>query len=1262
MRKSLLLTCLLTLVAVFGMAQTKATFPITLTEAEGLPGPFVVQNYLFESDVYTLDAPVQKIRMTICNTNTANNVGRGSHDGISAYNGTGQPFFTMSEVRFFDENGEAVDFVATGNSEDPGDGGGYAALSDKNEKTYLHTNYGGRCWSMPAEYHYVEFELEKEVSTFNFTIQTRSGYYKNLITYMGVTGGSLEATEEEMQYLPYPEQQFQLGEKVTDVDALAANGAFFVMQGTAADYSYEYEFNLNNEPNVVTHTMPGNLYMRSPYEGCITPSAANVFYLIPDADGLADTYRVRWLNSERYICNHKLSGNGNDIWTTWTREINEAASLTFAPCDTAEGNFFITVPGMNGDGAEFTAYLGYDGYGRMDYIADIDSAFFKTTRPHSYNWAIYNATINGSAIVARLQAAIDEAEARIAKIGGKIEGQDEGEYDALMAALTAAKLMVKNPNIAAADVISIANSLQTLTIAYASVGLWAYADTINVIDEMVQNEEILVVAAPEWQVGAYLQSAYDNLIAYIETIDAVTLNCESLADVDKAIEDLYKVVANFWDSKISRDALIYDLPLRVGLPNEGLPGVNTNSIFRWESPNYYFTEEFDQIRLTVFKTKQMRTLNGMPFVCLTELEFYDLSGKKIAMTGDSYSTPSDSGEGSGVAGLCDGSTTTGTHFHSQWNADDDYDGSEYFYLDITFPEPIAGFKYVQYARGNGYDDAPTDFAFSYYGEMITPDDVAFPDYEDPVPATLGEQITDVSQITDDGFYALVGLTNCAPEGNGTGYEKFYSAGNAYGKVIDGVNVACAFTITKAGEDTYNLRSIATNQYLKDGASYIYCSYTDDVEKAAPLYIVPTAQLREEYGMEEFENAFMIYQIDDTLKSKVTDAPAEYYEKYPDSIIPKPYHFLQDYNESRHVYNPKIGFEQFSFKGDFEWHIYKIDMSNPYVYWLSNVYPEAAKVNLIVGTDPGYYTAGSFQPFVDAVAQAQLAINENNNELAKTALFNLWSAWELPNTAERNPVVAGTYVIEADDVRFIQNQGSPVAICAYFNPFEKYSGELSTSSEYSLWWTRIPFDYSDVNAIDKMFQFEFIPAVITEEAPAGAIYSEQLAAWYADSVVTEKQLASAFFIKSLKTNQYMGVSELVDKNTGVPMISRNIGFTDEPLYPYIVREQGAYKFDIWCPVGSNNCLHQENHSNGTGQPSHIVHWNGGSSVQASLWQLRNLDIRTSIDDLVIDAEGEVVSVAYYTVDGVAVAAPVKGINIVKSTYANGVVKTSKVFVK
>ena len=1280
MKKNLLLTCLLTLAAVFGMAQTKATFPITLTEAEGLPGPFVVQNYLFTSDVYTVDQPVQKIRMTVCNTNTANNIGRGSHDGISAYNGTGQPFFTMSEVRFFDENGDAIEFVATGNSVDPGDGGGYAALSDKDETTYLHTNYGGRCESMPAEYHYVEFELEKEVSTFQFTIQTRSRYYKNLITYMGVTAGSIDATDEELFYLPYPEQEFKMGEKVTDVADLAASGALFVIQGTADDYTYDYEFTLAGNPNVVTHTMPGNLYMRSPYEGSITPSAASVFYLKPDADGLEDTYRVCWLNSGRYIAYHT---GGNDIWTSWTREISEAASLTFAPCDTAAGNFWISLPAKgkdeNDETVDCTAWLGYDGYGRMDYISNAhDSVFLKTARPHSYNWAIYNATINGSAISARLQAEIDEAQARIDAIGGKIEGQDEGEYDALVAAVNLAKMVVANPNVAAGDIISMATSLRTLTVAYASVGLWAYADTINKIDELVQNEVIPVCSAPEWVPGAYLQSAYDKLVAYIDEIDEITQGCESLADVDRGIENLYAQVDAFWASKISKDANITEIPFRIGRPEEGLPGVNTNSIFRWESPKYYFTEELDAIRMTVFKTKQMRTLNGKPFVCLTELEFYDLSGKKIQLTGDSYYTPSVAGEGSGLAGLCDGQTTTGTHFHSQWGADDDYDGSEYFYLDITFPEPIAGFTYVQYGRGNGYDDVPTDFVFGYADEMVTPDDVAFPVVEDPNGAVLGEQVTDVAEITDDALYAIVGNWNSAPEGSGTSRPIFYTGINFYSAVEDGFGAPCAYRITKTDNDsTFNIFSLATGKYLMNngGPGAYYTGHTYDIERAAQVRIVPSAPLREEIGAEEFENAFLIYQYIDTIQKEVDE-----YNEELDSTVkvmkPHPYLYLNSWGgegNGRLVWRAMYGPGEYAkvnddgslpfFQGELEWNIFKMTMDNPNLYWLQSVYDEASSIDLIVGSDPGYYTAEPLKPFTEALVQAQAALESEDESLAAATAKSLSASVQLLDSAERNPVIAGTYVIEADDARYLQNIGHKVAVCAYFNPFEMYSGELSTSSEYSLWWTYAPEDYSDVKAIDNMFKFQLVPAVITEDAPEGSIYSEELVAWYEDSVVTEEQLANAFFIKSLKTGQYAGVSELVDANTGIPRTSNNIGFTDEPLYPYIIREQGAYKFDIWCPVGPNNCFHQENHGNGGGQPSHIVHWNGGSGVQASLWQLRALDTGTSIDDIVTDdAEGDVVSVAYYTVDGVAVAAPVKGVNIVKTTYANGVVKTVKEFVK
>ena len=54
MRKNLLLTCLLTLVAAFGVAQETTKFPITLSKADGLPGEEVMNGlYNFKSPVYT---------------------------------------------------------------------------------------------------------------------------------------------------------------------------------------------------------------------------------------------------------------------------------------------------------------------------------------------------------------------------------------------------------------------------------------------------------------------------------------------------------------------------------------------------------------------------------------------------------------------------------------------------------------------------------------------------------------------------------------------------------------------------------------------------------------------------------------------------------------------------------------------------------------------------------------------------------------------------------------------------------------------------------------------------------------------------------------------------------------------------------------------------------------------------------------------------------------------------------------------------------
>lgn len=1274
MKKNLLLTCLLTLIAALGMAQTKATFPITLTEAEGLPGPFVVQNYLFKSDVYEMDKPVQKIRMTVCNTNTANNVGRGSHDGLSAYQGPGQPFFTMSEVRFFDENGNSVEYVANANSIDPGDGGGLAALSDNNEGTYLHTNYGGRVLEMPFEYHYVEFELEKEVQTFSFSIQTRSKYYKNLITYMGVTGGSLEATEEELAYVPYPEQEFQLGEKVTSLDEFEEEGKFFVFQGSAQDYLYTYEYTISGEPYVSEYTVPGDLYMRSPYEAAITPSAANVVYLVPDADGAPDTYRICWLNSGRYICEHT---GGLDIWTTWTRELSEAASLAFEPCDTAAG-FYLTMPGtatVDGEARNFTAYLGYDCQGRMDYIADSDSAFEKTARPHSYNWTIYNASIKGSAIIATLQAEIDKAKARIEAVGGKVPDYDDGEYDELMAALKVADRMVANPNVSAGDVVTMTAEIRNLTTAYGIVGLWAYADTITTIEEMVDAEEITVVEMPNWTPGAFLDQSVYALLDYMSEIEDVVEACETLADVDNAIATLYAKVDAFWASKLPEDLAISELPFRVGQPEDGLPGEHVNNEYIWQSKTYYFAEEVESMRMTVFKTKSGRNDNhGKPFICLNEIAFYDAAGNKIPMTEDCYVPNScASNDGAGIAGLCDGKNGTDqkTHFHSQWG---DGCGGEYFALDIVFPEPVFGFSYKQWGRGNGYDDLPTDFAFGFEGEIMTPDDIMFPAKEDPYGTVLGDVVTSVDEITDEGYYAIVGNWGAAP-----GYDNsrpfFFTGDHNYGAVVEGVGAPCVYKITKADNDsTYNIFSYAANRYLKNngGPGNYYTSLVDSVKYAADVRIVPSAPLREELGAEEFENAFFIYHFVDTIQKEVDE-----YDEALDTTYkvkkPHPYLYLDSWGGetgSRFVWRAMYGPGEFAatndkgemhyFMGELEWHIYKLTIDKPNLYWLQAIYEEAAQNEMFVGTNPGYYTDGSVGAFANALAQAQAALESNDDAVAAEAIKSLQTTLHLPATAERNPVVAGTYVIESAEPNFLAKQGSPKVLCSYFNRWQVWGDDgYSASSDYTMWWTYAPEDYFNCHA---RYQFELIPAVITEDAPEGTIYSELLAQWYADSVVTDEHLAAAFFIRSVEIDQYVYVPEIFDADGITPQNSRDFGFTETPETPYVFLEQGAYKFNIWSPFAPNKCFHLLDHGGGGGTASSVCHWNG-DGVVASQFKLYRIagDDPNGING-VADAEGEVIATSYYTADGAAVAAPVKGINIVKKTYANGVVKTTKEFVK
>ena len=1206
MRKNLLLTCLLTLVAAFGMAQETVKFPITLTKADGLPGPRIVQNFVYKSEVFNLEEAVSVLRFTVCSTNTVDSLTEGSTDGYSAGWGSGIPFFTMSEFRIYDGEGNELEYIASCNAVQGNDGGGVAALSDKNEGTYLHTTYsdGG---TFPHAWHYMEFELAQPVSSFSFSWNTRSGQFKNLPTYVGITSGT--------DYLPFPEQEFQLGEQVTDASAFAEEGALYVIRSNNPE---DFYYN----PEGTNRLVPRQLYFHAPYGGTETASAAALVYLTPDAEN-PNAYKVCWLNNGHYIIDAKYQSDDEapfNIWLHWTNNVLKAGSIEFVPCDTVEGDFALQMH----DGA-YT--LAMDGLGKMRVCDDPAASIAEASRPYTFHMSVYKASINGAAIAAQLQAEIDEAEARIEAIGGKVPVYDEGEFEALEAAVAEAKELVAKADVTAAEILNAKRNINRLTAAYAAVGLWAYVDSISVISEMVDDEVIALCEGPNWENGAYSQSAFDAMLVLSDQIQLVIEKCESLADVDAAIEGIYAAIANFWASKVTG---VNELPFRVGSLDDGLHGTNVNQIWIWESPLYLLTEETDAIRFTVFKNYSGRSVGDKPFLCINEMQFYDENGNLIPLTADNFSTNSvHPTDGIGLAGLCDGDwkLDNKTHYHSWWGTNEEYDGTEYVWIEVSFPEPVSAFKYVQYGRGNGaYADTPTDFVISAANETYTPDDITFPD---PYNSVVGEQITDAAQITDDGFYALVGLINCAPEGEGSGYEKFYTSNKVYGKTI---GAPCAFTITKTGDEdgTFYIRSLADSKYWArtiDDDGWGSVEPTANFAEAGKFHIVPNADARAAAEKEEYPNSFAIYMLNDTVKR---------------NDEPHPYIVVQDWGGNTGYFSiPDLTANDFD--GEGEWFIYTMTMDDPYIYWLKSVYAVASANALQVGPDPGYYSEASAGAFAKALATAQVALEANDNAVAKEALLALEAASDVASKAELNPMVAGNYVIESAYAAYMEQQGVTKAVCSYYNDFENEGA----TSEYTLMWTDGPTDLANP-AIH--YQFEFVSAT----------NSDKVQIWLEDSVITAEEAANAYYIKSVETGQYAGVASVND-DSGIPQRSRDIGFTANPEWPYIVRPQGAYKFNLWCPVGPNNCFHMESHGGGGGLVGDIVHWNGGS-VDASCWTLRSIDARTSIGNLTVEPEGDVVSTSYYTVAGAAVPAPVKGINIVKKVYANGAVESSKIYVK
>lgn len=135
------------------------------------------------------------------------------------------------------------------------------------------------------------------------------------------------------------------------------------------------------------------------------------------------------------------------------------------------------------------------------------------------------------------------------------------------------------------------------------------------------------------------------------------------------------------------------------------------NLVAYTSPMYRFEGKISNFRITVKKNK-----NGGAYFCLSELEFFDGNGAKIAVDETMLSSNADHNtlnpgaeDGGGIAALFDGNYDS--FFHSAWQNMP----SESHYLEVNLPNggyDVFSFRMVSRAN-NGYDQSHT-----FPGEMI----------------------------------------------------------------------------------------------------------------------------------------------------------------------------------------------------------------------------------------------------------------------------------------------------------------------------------------------------------------------------------------------------------------------------------------------------------------------------------------------------------------------------------------------------------------
>ncbi len=1173
----------------------------------------------------------------------------------------GGPCFALGEMQILNEAGEAISYSVTSNADHNtmggagSDGQGYPALNDGviEEGNYWHSTWSTQA---PDAYHYLEFTFEEPVDAFQLVWYTRPGSDKNNPTVVGLTNPGVDFTDDML----YAEYEYSLGAKVADASELAGENKFFTFY---VEGPMEFGSNPDNDGN--PYTGPGNVYVAlSGYStgNATAASPTNIIQLIAGNEG---KYVIYQPVLETYFGNPDNWTDGYNGTNGWQRATSSAAALAeFEFTKRADGDFelvtYATRQYVDGAWQNYATplklWVGYDMRGQLKLFpkslkealeaGDYTKGF---SLPVDFGFSIYNANVADGLIEPVSVKAICEnvINPTIAEAREKMEAYaeyeadyDDGERDTLEEAIADAEAAIEANDIA--GIFAAKDAVTEALVNYVLIKCLYYEDVLAELEDAYDanngNEEGNYTATSR----AYIDE-FEVSLGKIYDLTSVSAIEAAYASLDNLAETFYGSTLRFSNFP----EIVSDIPadLSATYPNNAV----------WKQ-SIYVKKNVPGIRLT-FLDRHIGTAGdsgNFPMIALGEIRLYDAEGNEIELTEANFEanyTETNEGFESTVARLCDGAwgqgdkvgTTdkaAGSYYHSPWSGNEP---QEYIWIDLEFPEAMSSFTFEVYSR----DKSTSNGAVSLFPKKvaITESNVGYDPLlfvENPYNVAVGDQVTAIDQITD-GLYVVKGFLNTNPvykfdaetgtivmQDEAEGTSSFYKGTSRFHNAAAAVRAESVYRITKNADGTYKMLNLGLAKYWpttegEAGERTGFVSATYNESEAANLKIVASGNLENTFVLyEEVAGLKTVADSVDTDNDGVVDAegasydtPYVVYMDWHNGLATRPVVAttpLVDESISD-TWGDSLCFNKAN--GEGEWAIYKVEMDNPDFYWLTNLVGVVDGLGIEVGEDPGCVASlgalqGAYDKALECVADSAYA---DAAAIAQELAKNIGTV----ETLEKNPMKEGQYKILSAYADFFNKQGHKKAIYASEDGATFGWKELGNGKEFVFEFTKSPY-----------------------------------ASDYVDMGMTEEEAEQIYNIRA-----YICGDESPLYVSEVDGRSQAIGLA-EYASDYLVKPGSGSAFNIAIAVKPADCIHAGGHSSGAGVNGTIVYWEAAPG--ASQWRLVYVDeVGSSVSDLLVEGT-EVVSVAYFTPAGAAVPAPVKGVNVVVTVYANGVVETKKVLVK